>query len=49
MDFVGRNNQKLNKELERFFSVEDPNPLGIKTPFLLWVMDHNTTQCWWLL
>lgn len=44
MDCVGRDNQELNKELE-VFSIEDPNPLDIKSPFLLWVMDHHTTQC----
>ena len=32
MDCVGRDNQNLNKELE-VFSVEDPDSLGIKSPF----------------
>lgn len=32
MDCVGEDNEKLSKELE-VFSIEDPNPLGIKSPF----------------
>lgn len=46
---VAKDNQKLHKELEVFSVEEDSNPFSIISPCLLWVMDHQTTKCWWLL